>query len=287
MSCILLTSLVLHTCQVGLQGLPALTGLQHLHLDLRRPHNKAASNAAIVADAIPQLLQLTSLQLGGPASQDAAPEHLSRLTALQQLELTDAECTTASFLQLPSSLTNVVVRLGFHPDNPELAPTLTFSSRSSPGLSQLTGLQELTVQGGNSSPRFHVELLSALTGLKKLSVNLCKVMAEPQEPTLVLLTTLKCLEHLELHRYVDFNYLLAYLLTQLLNYLLTAWVESSCAEAVLTRRVPVRVSGLWRNQQPQHCLRNVACLVCASLSIYLCLIAATVHGCLCGAAFPL
>jgi hypothetical protein len=204
--CALLTSLVLQNCQVGLQGLSALTGLQRLQIELPdQPQDAAASNAAIVADAVPELQQLTELTLGGPASQDAALEHLSRLTALQQLALTDAECTTASFLQLPSSLTMVSIECapGFGAeDEPDQEPLLTFSSTSSPGLCQLTALKELTVQGGQNcyTPRLHVEVLSTLTNLTKLSVYLCKVMSGPGQPKLALLTSVNALQHLHLHK---------------------------------------------------------------------------------------
>lgn len=201
-SCALLTSLVLDNCQVGLQGLPALTGLQQLSIEMpSRPQDAATTNAAIVAEAIPQLRQLTSLQLGGPASQDTALAHLSRLTVLQQLQLTDTQCTSASLLQLPSSLTKVSIKSALDDEEPEEGPSLRFSSTDSPGLCQLTTLQELTLYGGFGSPRFHVEMLSTLTTLKKLSVSGYRVMAGFGEPTLVLLTCLKGLQHLGLHRY--------------------------------------------------------------------------------------
>jgi hypothetical protein len=195
-----LTRLALDSCRMPLQGLPELTGLQELQISINKsPADAAASNAAIVAEAIPQLLQLTSLHLGGPASLDAALAHLSRLTALQQLKLTDAECTSAGLLQLPSGLTMVSIHCARAEGGQH---ALEFSSSSTPGLCQLTALQDLQLcsKGGDDSCNFHVEMLSSLTALTKIEIVGCQVMAGLAEPRLVVLTGLTRLQHLNLHQ---------------------------------------------------------------------------------------
>jgi hypothetical protein len=183
-----------------LQGLPELTALQELQISINEsPAHAAASNTAVIAEAVPQLLRLTMLQLGGPASQDTSLAHLSRLTALQQLKLTDAKCTAASFLQLPTSLTMVSMHC-YRAEGDQYA--LDFSNSSTPGLCQLTALQELSLwgRGGEDSCKFHVEMLSSLSALTKISVTGCQVMAGPAEPRLVVLTGLTRLQHLNLHQ---------------------------------------------------------------------------------------
>lgn len=194
-----LTSLALDRCHIKLEGLVQLTGLQELHISVNKPPADADASIApiFVADAVSRLLKLTSLQLGGPASQDAALVHLSCLTALQQLKLTDAQCTSASFLQLPSSLTMVSIRRSREHSNQH---ALEMSSSSTPGMCQLTALQDLSVVGvaGDDSCKFHVEMLSSLTALTKIDVVGCQVMAGPG-PRLVVLTGLTRLQHLQMH----------------------------------------------------------------------------------------
>lgn len=199
-----LTSMDLSECQMQLQGLPALTNLKHLHINLPKVSPAVdASNAAVVAEAVPQLLQLTSLQLGGPASHDAALAHVTRLTALQTLKLTDTLCTSASFQQLPRTLIMLGVqrKSNLHGSDPDDAIVLEFSSASTPGLAQLTALERLSIRGGGAltdNTFFHVDVLSALTALTRLGVAACSVMAGPGEVNLVVLTSLTRLQHLDL-----------------------------------------------------------------------------------------
>jgi hypothetical protein len=69
----------------------------------------AFDNAALLQQAIPDLTHLTALHLKEAAAHDTALEHLSKLTSLQELELTlvSQSVTQASFRDLPCSLTRL------------------------------------------------------------------------------------------------------------------------------------------------------------------------------------
>ena len=107
------THLTLFSCDVQLQGLAALTNLQHLDISSTEDNSSlvpaALSNTAVLAEAVPQLLALTFLHLAGGVCQDAAVAHISRLTHLQDLELQQCHCTASSCASLPLSLTRLVV----------------------------------------------------------------------------------------------------------------------------------------------------------------------------------
>ena len=71
-----------------LQGLPALTGLQYLRINSAYvPDDLSASNAAVLAEALPQLTGLTLLHLRGGVTKDAVVADVSLLTRLQDLGL--------------------------------------------------------------------------------------------------------------------------------------------------------------------------------------------------------
>lgn len=129
-----LTRLELHNCQVLLHGLPEHTGLQHLAVvaaeDSPADHN--ASNTEVLVEALPRLLQLASLWLGGAVCQDAVLTHISRLKRLQDLQLQQCECTASSFASLPQSLTRLCLGCEFG----AAEPVLVLSPSSTPGLCQ-------------------------------------------------------------------------------------------------------------------------------------------------------
>jgi hypothetical protein len=109
---------------VWLKGLHLLTGLQHLAVQLRYPPAAAAgyvggfNNPAVLHQAIPDLTRLTTLHLEAAAAHDTALEHLSKLTRLQELELTSAcwTVTEVSFRELPHSLTRLKLSFEDYPD---------------------------------------------------------------------------------------------------------------------------------------------------------------------------
>lgn len=115
-----------------LKGLHRLTGLQHLAVQLRDFPAGALGgfhNALLLQQAIPDLTHLTALHLDQAAAHDMALEHISKLTCLQELELTwvNNTVTQASFRELPCSLTRLKFMADLHPDIPDdNAPQIHF-----------------------------------------------------------------------------------------------------------------------------------------------------------------
>jgi len=73
-----LACLELNKVKVALQGLPSLTGLQRLGVTVSSKRTEdTASNVSVLAEAIPQLVQLTSLHLGGAVCVDAVLAHIT------------------------------------------------------------------------------------------------------------------------------------------------------------------------------------------------------------------
>lgn len=187
-----LTRLQLDGCTVQLQGLPALTNLRHLGLNMLMDPagDGAASNVAILAEAVPQLQQLTYVQLGLHEVQAATLAGSSCLTKLQRLHLKMHECTTG-FLELLSSLTIN--------DNWEVPPT-PYDSIS--GLRAVTALVEAQLPSLGRHTRYQggVATLAALTSLTKLTLNGCRLGTDGA--TLRVLTALTRLWCFELGRQV-------------------------------------------------------------------------------------
>lgn len=104
LTCLQLTQ---HKHPMSLQGLPTVTALQHLQLDIT---GSSAGDAAELAAALPSLAHLTALQLRGSLTADACLTGLSSLTHLQTLALDDFHCSAASFARLPASLTGLALK---------------------------------------------------------------------------------------------------------------------------------------------------------------------------------
>lgn len=184
-----LPSLKLFGGRINLQGLSALTALKHL--DIRRAHGYLVSddnNAAALAEAVPRLLQLTALT----AEHNAVLTHTSRLTNLQLLKV-ESRCSADSFMQFPVSLTHLEISLYTGPND---AAALLISPSSTPGLSRLTNLQALRVNGVRS---FDIAILTALTALRKLEIHRTRITAGPGAPKLgSMLYPMTNLQHLQL-----------------------------------------------------------------------------------------
>jgi hypothetical protein len=139
-------------------------------------------------DALPRLQQLTHLHLSLMFSRDCVLEQLRQLSALRELRLSSADCTTASFAAdaLPKSLTN------FEFEGVVGTFTRTFSPSTTPALTQLTALQELRVA---CIATFDAALLDSLTALRLVHVFNCSL-----GPTagLTALSSLTQLQHLQL-----------------------------------------------------------------------------------------
>lgn len=191
-----LTRLQLDHCTVQLRGLPALTNLRSLGLNkLMDPaEDGAASNIAILAEAVPQLQQLTDMQLGLHEVQAATLAGVSCLTKLQRLHLHMHECTTG-FLKLPPSLTSVNLN-----DNWEVPPS-AYDNIS--GLRALTALVEAQLPSLGRHTRYQdgVATLAALTSLTKLTLNGCRLGTDGA--TLRVLTALTRLCCFELGKQVE------------------------------------------------------------------------------------
>lgn len=185
-----LTHLDLCRCYMGLAALPTFTDLQHLAIN---NHNMPvdfhiSSNVQAMRDALPKLQQLTYLHLSMLFSRDSVLEQLRQLSALRELRLSSADCTTASFAldALPKSLTS------FNFEGVVGTFTRTFSPSTMPALTQLTALQELRVA---CIATFDVALVDSLTALRHLHVYNCSL-----GPTvgLTALSSLTQLQHLYL-----------------------------------------------------------------------------------------
>jgi len=190
-----LTQLELHFVYMQLSALPAFTQLQHLALvDCRYSaagahalsHNVTGDVKAL-QEALPGLQLLTHLHLGWVFAPDSVLAGLSHLTRLQQLQLSAAFCTAASFAAgaLPQSITSLRFGGRFDP------PFVDFSPSSTPAVSQLTGLQELAVGYAGT---FDPALLASLTSLHTVKVHNCTMA----HSTLEHLSSLTGLQHLGL-----------------------------------------------------------------------------------------
>lgn len=198
-----LTRLELDKCKVVLQGLPSLTGLKHLVVTTKRVED-TTDNVGVLAEAIPQLVQLTSLHLGGAVCVDAVLAHMTSCRHLLELRLDKCLCTAGSFTSLPQSLTLLDIgytfTVGMSAAAANLLPQVTFSPGSTPALCQLTALQSLQVR---NTHRFHVAVLSGLTDLTRLAIQGSDLTAGEDEPRLLVLTRLTKLQELVLSSMSD------------------------------------------------------------------------------------
>lgn len=195
-----LACLELNKVKVALQGLPSLTGLQRLGVTVSSKRTEdTASNVSVLAEAIPQLVQLTSLHLGGAVCVDAVLAHITSCRNLLQLRLDKCLCTASSFTSLPQSLTLLDIGYGFEmtmtAEEEASVPKVTFSPDSTPALCQLPALQSLQVQ---RAQRCHVALLSGLTALTCLVVEGSSLAAGENELNLLVLNRLTKLQDLVL-----------------------------------------------------------------------------------------
>jgi hypothetical protein len=193
-----LTSLQLYRCTVELQGLSALTKLRSLALSMPpAPEGEAASCVSVVAEAIPQLQQLTALDLRGSEVQDATLAQLKCLTQLQRLTLFllgPSHDSPGGTLELPPSLTAVAIL-----DDPDMPPPVYDSTSA---LTALTALEEAQMPGLGLNSRFQGGLaaLATLTTLTFLAVRSCRLGTDGA--TLRVLTALTRLQFLRLCRQV-------------------------------------------------------------------------------------
>jgi hypothetical protein len=201
LTCLQLTQ---HKHPMSLQGLPTLTALQRLQLDIT---GSSAAAAAELAAALPSLAHLTALQLRGSLTVDACLTGLSSLTVLQTLALDDFHCSAASFARLPASLAGLTLKGpgDFLPDDAAGGDhlPLVLDPASTPGIARLTCLESLHVCAHKDrAVDLHVAVLTALTRLTLLEVFRAQVKARPGEPTLSALTALKRLQVLEMSKSV-------------------------------------------------------------------------------------
>lgn len=183
LSCLTCLQLTQNMHPMSLRGLPTLTALQRLHLDVK---GSSAGDAAELADALPRLAHLTALHLRAHLTADACLTGLSSLTNLQALNLRDFRCTTASFAaRLPASLTSLalagpggaVTPAEDAQDEDEGLPAFVLDLGSTPGIAGLTSLEALTVRVHHTRQvELHVAVLAALTRLTRLEGRFCPVM---------------------------------------------------------------------------------------------------------------
>lgn len=146
-----LTSLELIRCKVQLQGIGQLTALQRLALHdsySSTPPDDATDSFPASVAALPQLQQLTYLQLVGQVCREPLLAHLSTLTRLQELTLGPVDCQPSGFSNLPASL--VALSVAYVPpysqpmgdwDFQEPSPSISTAG----WLQGLTALEKLTV----------------------------------------------------------------------------------------------------------------------------------------------
>jgi hypothetical protein len=120
-----LTSLALRCCWISLQGLQALRALQNLTISSPRGPDLSSSKAALV-EALPRLLQLTALNMGGDMLDNDVLAQVSAPAGLQDLEVAEgssgARITGSAFAQLPSGLTRLVIECVQHISPPAVRP---------------------------------------------------------------------------------------------------------------------------------------------------------------------
>jgi len=117
---------------------------------------------------------------------DAVLQQAGSLPKLQQLILDYITCSTAAFQQLPQSLTKLKIK-----DVHDHVPKLSLGPHTTPGLCQLTALQDLEV----GTAEFNLGLLTDMTSLTRLHFQ-CAELKGP--PGLSVLTRLTKLKHLGL-----------------------------------------------------------------------------------------
>lgn len=184
-----LTHLSLHGISWSLSSLPALTELRHLEL-VHCGQVDTAEHWEAVAAALPRLQHLTTLDLAGSLTQDAFLSGMQQLTCLQELLLgaNDEDCTAASFQALPVTLTKL--RITAATSNLDLGPVTT------PGLTQITALQWLEIQG---LARFDAALLGSMPSLRHLILDTHNLApAAAGGLSLSALSALTKLQHLQL-----------------------------------------------------------------------------------------
>lgn len=171
-----LTELMWSRCRMSLAGLDALIGLP----DLLVAHSagqdglEPAGTLDVLAHALPQLQQLTSLHLMSGAVRNTVLMGIDSCTGLLSLQLTSGCCSAAGLQQLPCSLTSLNLDCSTLGD--ASAPRLALGPHSTPRISQLSALQSLLVFG---VPEFNTAVLEGLSSLTSLYVRTQRSTAIP------------------------------------------------------------------------------------------------------------
>jgi len=189
-----LTSLVLSDRSVRLDGLETLTGLKHLSISYS-PSSAIAELAsdvpgfdttqALLAAAVPKLPHLTRLSLTGEICSSTALAQISTMQHLEQLQLTETDIT--SLPAMPQSLTQLWMVCGGQ------APEV-FMGSSADHLSQLTGLQELTLSGEGD---LDATILAGMIKLRTVYLKFERFAGADTQPLLVF-SRLTALESIQL-----------------------------------------------------------------------------------------
>ena len=122
--------------------------------------------------ALSQLQALVCLRLYGEVAHDSVVQHVSSLTGLQELALVDGIFTTASFQQLPQSLTRLSITWPIDDyDDDGIHLNRILSASTAPGLCALTALKKFEVHDVSVEEyTVAVELLAYMTSLQLLDL---------------------------------------------------------------------------------------------------------------------
>lgn len=202
-----LTRLSLHHTSVKLAGLQQVTQLKSLTCGaqvgrgaLDTPAEQVAAAIFHLAAALPVLQHLTSLALHEDLACDQVLAHVTCLARLQRLEVVDdAHCSVNSFAALPTSLTALRVHGGRNTEADDLHQYLKLTPSSTPGIYQLTKLQDLCLE----NVMVDTALLEPLTALTALSMGEAGVISAPGVSQWLVFSKLTCLQALDLFRYPE------------------------------------------------------------------------------------
>jgi hypothetical protein len=161
------------------------------------PDAVTANISTQLQQALSQLQALVCLRLYGEVAHDSVVQHVSSLTGLQELALVDGIFTTASFQQLPQSLTRLYISWA-NDDNDDDGGHLNriLSASTAPGLCALTALKNFEVHDVSDEEEGYtvaVELLAYMTSLQLLDLKNTKLGVPGTLSVLTALTKLTSL----------------------------------------------------------------------------------------------
>jgi hypothetical protein len=160
---------------MSLAGMETLTGLRALtYKPGMKPWHRVQAATTALAQALPNLQHLTSLQLEDDVACDAVLLSIGSCTRLEQLTVRGACCSAEGLQQLPTSLTQLLLCWG----KGQPGCVVTISPSTTPRLCQLAALHHMHISG-EGVQSFDTAVLDGLTSLASMALSLQRFTASP------------------------------------------------------------------------------------------------------------